>query len=87
MRDIGIRQKDPAFREKLNSDPYLNALRTVFGYALTCHKAQGGEWPEVCVDLPRNITLEAKPAAYQWVYTAVTRAREKLHIVRDFFIE
>ncbi len=86
MRDENIKQKDPIFREKLNSDPYLNALRCVFGYALTCHKAQGGEWPEVFVDLPRNITLEAKPAAYQWVYTAVTRAREKLHIVKDFFI-
>lgn len=86
MRDVGIKQKDPIFRDKLHNDHYLNALRAIFGYAITCHRAQGGEWPEVFVDIPRNITLEAKPAAYQWIYTAVTRAREKLHIVNDFFI-
>lgn len=87
MREIGIKQKDPAFRDKLNSDPYLNALRCVFGYTLTCHKAQGGEWPEVYVDFPRNITFEPTPAKFQWAYTAITRAKEKLHLVNDFFIE
>lgn len=87
MREIGIKQKDPAFRDKLNSDPYLNALRCVFGYTLTCHKAQGGEWDEVYVDFPRNITLEPTPAKFQWVYTAITRAKDKLHLVNDFFIE
>lgn len=86
LRDEGIKQKDLAFRERLNTDPYLNALRCVFGYAITCHKAQGGEWNEVFVDIPRNLTLESKPSGYQWIYTAVTRAREKLHIVKDFFI-
>lgn len=87
MRAKGIKQKNPLFKERLNDDPYLNALRCVYGYAITCHKAQGGEWDEVFVDLPRNITLNAKPSAYQWVYTAVTRAKERLHVVRDFFIE
>ncbi|OJV38776.1 MAG: helicase [Bacteroidales bacterium 36-12] len=87
MRSKNIKQKDTAFKEKLNTDSYLNALRCVFGYTLTCHKSQGGEWPEVYVDFPRNITLEATPSKYQWVYTAITRAREKLHLVNDFFIE
>lgn len=86
MRAKGIKQKDKLFKDRLNDDPYLNAIRCVFGYAITCHKAQGGEWSEVFVDIPRNITLNAQPEAYQWIYTAVTRAKEKLHIVRDFFI-
>lgn len=86
MRKKGIKQRDLLFKERLNDDPYLNAIRCVFGYAITCHKAQGGEWDEVFVDIPRNITLNASPSAYQWVYTAVTRAKEKLHVVRDFFI-
>lgn len=86
MRKKGIKQKDSLFKERLNDDPYLNAVRCVFGYAITCHKAQGGEWGDVFVDIPRNITLNAKQNAYQWIYTAVTRAKEKLHIVNDFFI-
>ena len=86
MRSKGIKQKHPFFKDMLNSDEYLNALRCVYGYAITCHKAQGGEWNEVCVDIPRNLTLNANAAAYQWIYTAVTRAKEQLHVVRDFFI-
>ena len=45
-----------------------------------------GEWDEVCIDIPRNLTLNAKASSYQWVYTAVTRARKMLHIVNDFYI-
>lgn len=86
MKRIGIRQKDARFKSCLNTDSYLNALRCVFGYAVTCHKAQGGEWNDVCVDIPRNLTLNATAEKYQWIYTAITRAREHLHIVRDFFI-
>lgn len=86
MKDKGINQKDPLFKERLSDDIYLNALRCVFGYTLTCHKAQGGEWNEVFVDIPRNLTLNAQAAAYQWIYTAVTRAKEQLHAVNDFYI-
>lgn len=66
------------------TDPYLNALRAVYGYALTCHKAQGGEWEEVYLDIPRRISREPKVSTYQWLYTAMTRAKEYLHIVDDF---
>ena len=86
MKSKDIRQKDPRFKDNLLTDEYLNALRCVFGYAITCHKAQGGEWNEVCVDIPRNLTLNAKAGAYQWIYTAVTRAQKLLHVVNDFFI-
>ncbi len=86
MKEKGLKQKDSLFKELLSKDEYLNALRCVFGYALTCHKAQGGEWNDVFVDIPRNLTLNAQASAYQWIYTAVTRAKEQLHIVNDFFI-
>jgi ATP-dependent exoDNAse (exonuclease V) alpha subunit len=86
MKERGIKQKTAAFREELGNDEFLNALRCVYGYAVTCHKAQGGEWDSVFVDIPRNLTLEARSADYQWIYTAVTRARKQLHIVNDFFI-
>ena len=68
------------------TDPYLNALRAVYGYALTCHKAQGGEWEEVYLDIPRRISREPKASTYQWLYTAMTRAKGYLHIVDDFYV-
>ena len=87
MRERDIKQRSQEYEEQMFRDPYLNALRAVYGYALTCHKAQGGEWPHVYVSIPRNFTLEAKAAAYQWLYTAMTRASERLYLVDEFYIE
>ncbi len=87
MRKQGIKQKSTMFKEHMLYDPFLNALRASYGYALTCHKAQGGEWNHVFLDIPRNITLNPTQASYQWVYTAMTRAKTKVHIVNDFFIQ
>ena len=87
MREKGITQKNKnAFYEAMFRDPYLNALRCVFGYAITCHKSQGGEWDEAFVHVPRNITLNPTKETYQWVYTSMTRARKTLHMIDDFFI-
>ena len=66
----------------LRCDPTFNALRVVYPYARTCHRAQGGEWDTVIVDLAHG---NAAPAG--WDYTAVTRARRQLLVVnrpRDF---
>lgn len=76
-----------SFNYHLRTDPYLNALRANYGYAVTCHKAQGGEWDDIYVDFPRNITLNPTKEKYQWIYTAMTRAKKRLHVVNDFFIQ
>ena len=86
MKDKGVKQKSSIFKQLMMTDPYLNALRTVFGYALTCHKAQGGEWDYVYLDIPRNLPALEKPYVYQWVYTAMTRAKKSLYIVDDFWV-
>ena len=86
MKDKGIKQKSSMFKQCMMTDPYLNALRAVFGYALTCHKAQGGEWDYVYLDIPRNVPALEKPYVYQWVYTAMTRAKKGLYIVDDFWL-
>ena len=87
MRDIGITQKESRrFNHAMFNDPYLNALRCVYGYAVTCHKSQGGEWEDVYVHVPRNITLNPIKETYQWIYTSMTRAKNTLHMVDDFFI-
>ena len=88
MREIGISQKDTRrFNHAMINDPYLNALRCVYGYAITCHKSQGGEWDDVYVHIPRNITLNPTKETYQWIYTSMTRAKKALHLVDDFFIK
>lgn len=86
MKKKGIRQKTKEFNDMMMFDPYLNALRAVFGFALTCHKVQGGEWNHVFLDIPRSLPVMEKPYVYQWLYTAMTRARKALYLVDDFYI-
>lgn len=88
MREKGITQKNKRrFKEAMLEDPYLNALRCMFGYAITCHKSQGGEWENVYVHVPRNITLNPTKETYQWIYTSMTRAKKTLHMIDDFYIK
>ncbi len=86
MRKMGIGRNNPAFVERLMTDYHLNALRLSFGYALTCHKAQGGEWENVYAAFPRNVMLNPTKQKYQWVYTAMTRARQKFFVVDDIYV-
>jgi hypothetical protein len=75
------RKKDrDAFQLALRSDPYFNALRLRFGYAITCHKAQGGEWSHVIVSCatPQN---PRSSDYFRWLYTAMTRTSGKLYLV------
>ncbi|MBR3566199.1 MAG: AAA family ATPase [Paludibacteraceae bacterium] len=89
MKHRGITQKNnmQAFAEALSTDPYLNALRVSYGYAVTCHKAQGGEWDNVFVDMPGNMTLCPTKEKFQWIYTAMTRAKQNVHFVDEWYIE
>ena len=88
MKKKGINQKDENFSSQMKQDPYLNALRCAWGYAITCHKAQGGEWERVYLDIgTRNLMLNPTKSTYQWIYTAMTRAKKQLFLVNDFFYE
>jgi exodeoxyribonuclease-5 len=64
----------------MQKDKFLNALRAKFGYAVTCHKAQGGEWPTVFLNLSQSINQLDPESRYRWLYTAVTRASETLEL-------
>ena len=69
-------------RKAMKENPYYNALQVKFGYALTCHKTQGGQWNNVFVEapyLPDETTLEL--GDLHWLYTAMTRAKEKVYLV------
>lgn len=87
MRKEGVKPRTKRFNQALMTDPYLSALHCRYGYALTCHKAQGGEWPEVYIDIPVWLMKEAKSESYRWVYTALTRAKERAHIAKSFVIK
>ena len=70
--------------------PYFNALQVKFAYAVTCHKSQGGQWPVVFID-QGYLTDEMMNRDYlRWLYTAITRAQEKVYLVnfhKNFFPE
>lgn len=74
---------------KVKANKHFNALQVKFSYAITCHKSQGGQWNTVFVEqpyLPNGIDKEY----LRWLYTAVTRAKEKLYLIGfkdDFFEE
>ncbi len=76
------RPETKAARTKLiREDPWLNALQVKYGYAITGHKAQGGQWHTVFVD-QGYITEEMIDTAYvRWLYTAVTRAAQRLYLL------
>src|SRR5690554_1433291 len=67
--------------ELIMADPYFNALQVKYAYAVTCHKSQGGQWACVFVD-QGFLTEEMLDTSYfRWLYTALTRATEKLFLV------
>lgn len=73
---------------KVKNNKHFNALQVKFSYAITCHKTQGGQWNTVFVEqpyLPNGVDKDY----LRWLYTAVTRAKEKLYLIGfkdDFFI-
>jgi len=76
-------------KKAVRNDPYYNALQVKFSYAITCHKAQGGQWPCVFVDQGYVTDEMAGIELNRWFYTAFTRAQEKLFLVgfEDQFFE
>ena len=76
-------------KNKMRKNPYLNALHVKFGYALTCHKTQGGQWPLVIVDQGYLNDEMINTEYLRWLYTALTRSTEKLYLIgfNDQFFE
>lgn len=65
--------------KKVLEDEFFSALQVKFAYAVTCHKAQGGQWAEVYVDTPIFGEEPLTTDLQRWVYTAITRATERLY--------
>ena len=75
-----IASKAKRYKE-IRQDQFFNALQVKYAYAVTCHKAQGGQWP--CVFIDQGWLPDETPNIeyLRWLYTAITRATEKLYLV------
>jgi ATP-dependent exoDNAse (exonuclease V) alpha subunit len=74
--------------EAIRKDPYLNALQVKFAYALTCHKAQGGQWNAVFIEQGYLTDELINEDFIRWLYTAITRATHEVFLLNfhnDFF--
>lgn len=74
--------------EKIRENEYYNALQIKFAYAVTCHKAQGGQWDAVFIDQGFLTDDMLTDEYWRWLYTAITRARKRVYFVnfrKDFF--
>jgi hypothetical protein len=82
------------FKEAISNDPYFNCIQLKYGYAVTCHKAQGGEWDNAFVFWDRGVSSnfnfyntehdrigKSNADFYRWAYTAITRASKKLFCI------
>lgn len=67
--------------QKMKVDPFYNAVQVKYGYAVTCHKAQGGEWTNVFLDIGYITEEHLGINFYRWLYTALTRSSKQLYLV------
>lgn len=87
MRQKGIKPNSEAYHESMKSDPFLNSLRASYGYAVTCHKAQGGEWDNVYLFLDKGMYGSMdNDQLLRWWYTAITRTKKQLHLHLEWWI-
>ena len=75
--------------KKVKENKYFNALQVKFAYAVTCHKSQGGQWSDVFVEQAWLPTGEIDKEYLRWLYTAITRAKNKLYLIgfKDDYFE
>lgn len=78
--NLHIRSRRKQF-EAVRNDPYFNALQIKFAYAVTCHKAQGGQWERVFIDQGMFNRNEITMDYLRWFYTALTRSTDKVYLV------
>ena len=98
QRHSDLKSKDREFKEAIRNDHFFNCLLIKYGYAVTCHKAQGGEWDQVFTVWDHDNTPgfnvfsdkqkkvgKTNENFYRWAYTAITRASKKLFILNPPF--
>ena len=89
-KEVGLDYKgEKDINKKIKENEFFNAIQIKFGYSITCHKAQGGQWKEVFIDIGYFKKEMLDKNYLRWIYTAFTRATEKLYLIgfNDEFFE
>jgi ATP-dependent exoDNAse (exonuclease V) alpha subunit len=89
MREKDVKTNTTEYKKIMLEDDYLNCLKVSYGYAVTCHKAQGGEWNNVFLflDNNKNGMFNMQPEELcKWWYTSITRSRRELHLVKHWWV-
>jgi hypothetical protein len=82
IRNPNLKPGTKELKDTLRTDKYFNSLLVKFGYAVTCHKAQGGEWKQVFINCKTSMGY-FNASYYRWLYTALTRAKETLYLLDE----
>lgn len=87
MRKKGIKANSNFYKDAMQKDVYLNSLRATYGYVITCHKSQGGEWENVFLFLDKGMYgYMSQDYMRKWWYTAITRAKKYLFLHREWWL-
>jgi exodeoxyribonuclease-5 len=81
MEDYAGERTKAGKMKMIKADPYYNAVQVKYAYAITCHKAQGGQWENVFLDIGYMTREMLGEDFYRWLYTAFTRATRRLYLV------
>ncbi len=84
LYNMVLSEQEGTMTEKIMSalqDPYYNALQAKYGYCVTCHKSQGGQWKYVYIDMAGIAPDAIDETFYRWLYTAITRATERVYFI------
>lgn len=88
MRERNIRPKTEQYNSAMRTDPYLNSLRAGYGYVVTCHKSQGGEWEYVFLFLDKSMYAYMEPDVMRrWWYTAITRTKQQVYLQEGWWLK
>ena len=82
IRNSHLKANTKEWKDTLKSDPYFNALKVKFGYAITCHKAQGSEWKNIFLNCKSHQSYLSE-GYFRWLYTALTRASKNLYTLDE----
>jgi hypothetical protein len=82
IRNEKLKAGTKEFKDAIKSDMYFNALRIKFGYAITCHKAQGGEWTNIFLNCRTSMGY-FNSSYFRWLYTGITRAKGSLYTLDE----
>ena len=86
MREKELLPSSEKYQKAMLTDKYLNCLKATYGYAVTCHKAQGGEWDNVYLFLDTKMYGMPNQELFKWLYTAITRARKELNLENGIWV-